>query len=88
MAPTSGSALAMPMGRTTSETWSGSANANLQQFLAVIAKQFEFSSVNSPKTWKVDEGDVVVDVVSAPGLVNDDAAVSRAFGGEKSFESD
>ena len=34
MAPTSGSALAMPMGRTTSETWSGSGNANLQIFIS------------------------------------------------------
>ena len=34
----------------------------------------------SPLTWEADERDVIVDVVPAPGLVNDDAAVSRAAG--------
>ena len=31
-------------------------------------------------TWEADERDVIVDVVPAPGLVNDDAAISRAAG--------
>ena len=30
-------------------------------------------------TWKVDEGDVIIHIISAPGLVDDNAAVSRAL---------
>ena len=37
------------------------------------------SNLESNCTWEVDEADVIVNVVPAPGLVDNDAAVSRAL---------